>query len=211
MSQQGYQYDLIILVADKSMEVSLKGILKNHERLGIRPLPEQKCKILSGLQDAGCFKRCEDFLRPYSKEYQFALVMLDREGSGKEHFSRVEIEADIERRLANSGWAERAKAIVFDPELEIWVWSNSPKVDEVLGWNQELILRDWLRANGWLNENEIKPVRPKEALEAVLRVIKKPWSSAIHFQLAQQISFQRCEDKSFLKLKNLLKEWFPKE
>ncbi len=212
MSQRREVNDLIVLVADKNMEFSIKGILENHHRLGIRALPEEKRKTLQGAQDAGTFRRCADFLRPYTKDYKFALVMIDREGSGQEGYSRIEIEKNIEERLAGSGWDDRAKAVVFDPELEIWVWSDSPKVDEVLEWGtRQPTMRDWLKENGWLVADEIKPKRPKEALAAVLKLLRKPWSSSIHLSLAQQVSFQRCTDASFIKLKTLLQEWFPQE
>ena len=44
------------------------------------------------------------------------------------------LETEAEQRLSSSGWDDRAVAIVLDPELEIWVWSDSPEVDDVLGW-----------------------------------------------------------------------------
>jgi hypothetical protein len=130
--------DLVVLVADKNIEFAIKGILENHHKLGVRPLPEEQRKILQAQQDAGCFRRCDDLLRPFSRDFNHALVLLDREGSGKEKLSREEMESDIEKRLGASGWEdERAVAVVFDPELEIWVWSDSPQVDEVLNWGHE--------------------------------------------------------------------------
>jgi hypothetical protein len=210
MSQPNQINDLIVLVADKNMEFAIKGILENHHKLKIQPLPEMRRRILGGLQDGGCFRRCDDFLRSFSGLYKYALVMLDREGSGQEDLSRVEIENHIEKRLAATGWGERAKAIVFDPELEIWVWSDSPQVDEVLGWvTHQPDLRNWLIENNWLKAGETKPKRPKEAVEAVLREVKRSKSSSIYFALAQRVSFGRCTDPAFLKLKNQLREWFP--
>jgi hypothetical protein len=204
--------DLVVLVADKNMEFAVKGILENHRKLGIHPLPEERRKILQAQQDAGCFRRCDDLLRPFSKDFNYALVMLDREGSGKETLSREQMEADIENRLAISGWDDRAVAIVFDPELEMWVWSDSPQVDEVLGWGTRMpSLRTWLIEKAWLQSGEIKPVRPKEALEDVLRQVRRARSSAIYLELAQKVSFQKCTDPAFLKMKRYLQDWFPKE
>lgn len=203
--------DLVVLVADKNMEFAVKGILENHRKLGIHPLPEERRTILQAQQDAGCFRRCDDLLRPFSKDFTHALVLLDREGSGKEKLSREEMEADIEKRLAASGWNERAVAVVFDPELEIWVWSDSPQVDEVLGWGTRAPnLRTWLVEKAWLQPGEIKPARPKEALEDVLREIRRARSSAIYLELAKKVSFQKCTDPAFLKMKETLQNWFPK-
>lgn len=204
--------DLVVLVADKNIEFAVKGLLENHRKLGIHPLLEARRKILQAQQDAGCFRRCDDLLRPFSKDFNHALVMLDREGSGKETLSREEMEADIENRLAISGWGDRAVAVVFDPELEIWVWSDSPQVDEVLGWGTRTPnLRTWLVEKVWLQSGEIKPARPKEALEDVLRQVRRARSSAIYLELAQKVSFQKCTDPAFLKLKRYLQDWFPKE
>ncbi len=204
--------DLVILVADKNMEFAVKGLLENHKKLGLHPLPEERRKILQAQQDAGCFRRCDDLLRPFSKDFNHALVMLDREGSGKEKLSRKEMEDDIENRLAVSGWEDRAVAVVFDPELEIWVWSDSPQVDMVLDWGtRSPNLRAWLVEKLWLQPGEIKPARPKEALEAVLREVKRARSSAIYLELAQKVSFQKCTDPAFLKMKQTLQNWFPKD
>ncbi len=203
--------DLVVLVADKNMEFAVKGILENHRKLGIHALPEERRTILQAQQDAGCFRRCDDLLRPFSKDFNHALVLLDREGSGKEKLSREEMESDIENRLAISGWDDRAAAVVFDPELEIWVWSDSPQVDEVLGWGTRMpSLRNWLISQNWLQPGTIKPTRPKEALEAVLREVKRARSSAIYLELTQKVSFQKCIDPAFLKLKKQLQDWFPK-
>jgi len=45
-----------------------------------------------------------------------------------------EIETRIEENLVNNGWAkEDIACIVFDPELEIWVWTSSPAIPKNLG------------------------------------------------------------------------------
>jgi hypothetical protein len=45
-------------------------------------------------------------------------------------------------------------------------------------------------------------------LEKALRIVRKPRSSSIYFQLAQRISFRNCTDASFSKLKLCLTRWF---
>jgi hypothetical protein len=120
------------------------------------------------------------------------------------------LEADVEQRLATNGWADRARAIVIDPELESWVWSKSPEVDKALGWAGHVpALRPWLTQNGWLHESEAKPARPKEAMDAALRVVRRPRSSAIFRELAERVSFRRCTDAAFGKLITTLQTWFP--
>jgi len=142
--------------------------------------------------------------------YDHAMVVFDRHGSGREQETRETIEADVERRLARNGWGNRAAAIVLDPELEIWVWSDSPEVPLTLGWGQrEPNLQTWLTDNGFLVEGNSKPQDPKEAMEKVLRIVRKRRSSAIYRELANKVSLRRCVDPAFVKLTTTLQKWFP--
>jgi hypothetical protein len=202
--------ELIVLVADKNMEFAVKGILSRFNALGIREVaPEIN---VDPENDPGCLLRGHLFLRPFVNQYAHALILLDREGSGRERICRETLESEIEERLNRSGWGNRAAAIVIDPELEMWVWSDSPHVDSVLGWEgKEPALRNWLQERGYLQEGRIKPGRPKEAMEQALRTVRKPRSSSIYQQLARKVSLERCTDSSFVKLKTILQGWFPSE
>ncbi|MCU0285909.1 MAG: hypothetical protein MUF15_05875 [Acidobacteria bacterium] len=136
------------------------------------------------------------------------MIIFDKEGCGKE-ISREELEREMEKRLAISGWNERAAAVVIDPELENWLWSDSPGVEIVLGWkDKNPPLRRWLEDKGFFIGDSIKPSRPKEALESALRIVNKPRSSSIFYQLAKAVSVKRCQDPAFLKLKRKLCQWF---
>jgi hypothetical protein len=136
--------------------------------------------------------------------------MFDREGCGNERLSGVDLEAEVEGRLQVNGWGYRAKAVVIDPELESWVWSDSPEVEKTLGWTGRTpVLRSWLNENGFLEAGVAKPARPKEALEAILRVVRKPRSSAIYQELARSVSLKRCVDAAFARLRATLQGWFP--
>jgi hypothetical protein len=204
-----YQQDLVVLVADKNMEFSMKGILCRPKALGINQID---FKVYRHPQkDPGCLLYGHNFLRPFANKFRNALIMLDRQGCGKENVKRKELETQLEERLSSSGWGNRAAAIVIDPELEEWLWSDSPEVDAALGWRGKYpSLREWLINKGFLKENGIKPSPPKEALEKALREVRKPRSSSIFFQIADKISLKRCQDKAFLKLKEKLIQWFGK-
>ena len=155
--------------------------------------------------DPACSRRAHDFLRPFVNLYAHALVVFDREGSGQEHHSREVLEKSVHDLLSKSGWGERAAALVIDPELEAWVWSASPHVASILGWggaSPDLI--SWLARKGFLLEDQIKPGRPKEAMELALREVRKPRSSSIYFQLAKKVSLHGCADSAFVKLKHCL-------
>ena len=120
-----------------------------------------------------------------------------------------ELQNSLNERLAHSAWGERAKTIVLAPELGVWIWNDSPHVDEAAGWkNRNPGLRPWLIDNGWLQEGEIKPARPKEAFDQALRAARKPRSASLYEQIAQKVSLRRCKDEAFLELKGILSLWF---
>jgi hypothetical protein len=135
--------------------------------------------------------------------------MFDFEGCGVESKTAQEIENEMEEALGNH-WGERGSVVVIEPELDIWVWSDSPHVDRVLGWaDRTPNLRNWIVSQGYMLPDQEKPIRPKEALEKALYVAKKPRSSAIYQSLAERVSLARCSDRAFKKLRETLRRWFP--
>lgn len=207
MSPEVDAKDLIALVADKSMECTLIGLLSRPLALDIRSIVYDI--YVHPERDPACLHKAASFLRPHASAYRHALVVFDREGCGKEQRPRGQLEADVERTLANSGWRDRAAAIVIDPELENWAWSDSPQVDRILGWAESLKgLRQWVSEQGF-SISKGKPDRPKEAMEAALRQARKPRSSALFRQLGEHVSLDRCQDRAFGKLRAQLRAWFP--
>ncbi len=203
------QNDLIILLPDRDYEAVFDGLLNNRTHaLGIRDITYEKFRYVH--KDAGCRKYCADVLRPHIRQFLYAIVIFDHEGCGTEHQSRIDIEAELEANLSFNGWANRSSVIVISPELEMWIWSDSPEVDEILGWaGIQPSLRSWLKSPAnFLDEHESKPGRPKEALEATLRNVRKPKSPSLFQELAERVSLHRCTDPSFIKLKSVLVNWF---
>lgn len=198
--------DLVILVADKNMEFAVKGILSRPQALSIRQISFEL--FVHPHNDPGCLNDGHHFLRTSLNKSAHALVLFDREGCGREHLTRQQLEQQTEANLFRSGW-QQAAAIVLDPELEVWVWSDSPHTAEILGWkNKQPPLNRWLKNQGFLNEGQIKPPRPKESMEAALRQVRKPRSSVLYRRLAENVSFGRCTDEAFNKLKMTLQNWF---
>lgn len=200
--------DLIVLAADKNIESAVIGLL-GRESLGIRTI---KFDIfVHRNRDPGCLHQSAQFLRNFINQYQYALVMFDRDGCGKPD-SRENLELDVEQRLIDVGWQHRSTVIVLDPELEVWVWSHSLHVPESLGWqNQTMSLRSWMIEQNHLEENHVKPPHPKDAMEAVLKQVRKPRSSSIYLQLAQKVSLRGHLEPAFVKFQTTLQTWFPKE
>ena len=201
--------DLVVLVPDRNMEAGFHGILVRPEALSIRSIDYQI--FVHPDRDPGCFLRGHTFLVSQLRRFSTALVIFDRVGCGREDRSRADLEAEVELRLRGTGWEDRAGAICIDPELENWVWSNSPNVDSALGWeSRHPDLRSWLSTNGFLLPGVPKPSDPKMALEAALYEVRKPRSSSIYRKIAQEVSLVRCRDSAFRKLRELLRTWFPR-
>lgn len=203
--------DLVVLAADKHISVSLDTLLdQRQDDLGIRKLSYQTFRH-SG-KDPGCRIKAAEFLRPFNRQYNYALVVFDRRGCGSPDLPE-EIQKNVETDLSRNGWSNRSKVIVIDPELEAWVWSRCSKVAEVLGWGTDFeLLQRWLSDKGLWPARCTKPQDPKRALEKVLRHKKKqPRSSALFKKLAASIQFNTCRDTAFKELKRTLRTWFPKE
>lgn len=208
MTGEQFPQELVVLVADKSMEFAMKGILGRSQSLQIQEI--SPVFHVHPERDPGCLLRGDAFLKSFVNQFAHALILLDREGSGENNLSREKMETGIENQLSQSGWGDRAAAVVIDPELEMWVWSDSPQVDVVLGWNNRVpALRPWLQQKGYLQAAQVKPSRPKEALELALKTARKPRSSSLYHELSLKVNLGRCIDPSFIKLKTVLQKWFP--
>ena len=181
--------DLIVLLADKDAEFSMQGILANPLRLGIRDITHKLVADRQG-KDPGVFRKCHDILRSSLGLYNHALVVFDHDGCGSQK-NREALESEIEKRLAQNGWHDRCAAVVIDPELEVWVWSDSPHVPDVLGWPSTIAeLKRTLEEAGYLTHGRMKPHHPKEAVNQILRLSHKRHSSALFLELAQRVSLE---------------------
>jgi len=200
--------DLVVLAADKDMEHALKGLFTRPKALDIRSI---EADILVHPQhDPACARRGVAFLSNLSERYRYGLLMFDHEGSGREQERTEDLQKSLNEDFARSAWGDRAKAIVLSPELEAWIWTDSPHVEDVTGWrSRHPPLRRWLTDRGWLRENEAKPEQPKEAFQAALREARRPRSSSLYQQIAERVSLRHCTDRSFLEFKDVLRNWFP--
>jgi hypothetical protein len=201
------QADLLVLTADADTQNGVAALLERHDDLGIRPL---RARVLRHpARDPGCRRRSCDFLRPYLRQYERALVVFDRHGCGDEH-ARTRIEEDVEALLAANGWDGRSAAVVIDPELEAWVWAESAAVARVLGWEgRGPTLREWLVESSLSASATQKPSDPKSAMRRALREVRQPLSAGLFAELARVVPFDSCVDPAFGKLRSTLRHWFP--
>lgn len=198
--------DLVVLVADKNMEAVATSLLSRSQDLGIRHLSFDI--FVHPRRDPGCLNEAHDFLHPFRSVYRFALVMFDHEGCGREEVPAEQLADEMKQRLEGSSWASRAEVVILDPELEVWAWSDSPDLPRIIGWSEPVSLREWLTEQGaWLSDRA-KPQRPKEALETVLRFVRRPRSSALYGELARSVSLEGRTEPAFVRLTTALRRWF---
>ncbi|MFQ5734022.1 MAG: hypothetical protein ACE5KM_18950, partial [Planctomycetaceae bacterium] len=111
MSSPESQLDLVVLVADRDMEATLDGLLGRYQALNIRPIDFHVFRHPG--HDSGCRSQGVDFLRSFCRKYQHAILIFDREGSGRDADPPDTIEVDIELNLKRNGWDDRAMTIVL--------------------------------------------------------------------------------------------------
>jgi len=197
--------DLVILVADSQMKAALEAILSRHKSLSIHPVIFD-IFVHSG-RDPGVYVKGGNFLSAFACQYQYAMVMLDLEWQGSSGDCRA-MANKIQQDLDRNGWQNRSRVIVIAPELDIWVWSDSPQVSRLLQMSWPRI-KAIAKARDIWSVGSLKPHRPKELLEAVLRQAHVHRSASLYNKLSSTVSFNRCIDPAFIELKSTLKTWFP--
>ena len=203
--------DLVCLVADRNMEATISGLLERPHALGIRPITREV--PVHEERDPGCCHHPMKVLGPYRKNAEHALIVLDHAWEGVPAASGAELESWIEdNRLKREGLADWTVPVVIEPELEVWVFSDSPHVDKVLGWtDRNPGLRKALERQGLWSPGDPKPTDPKAAFEWTLRTARKRPISSMYFrELARKVSTRRCQDRAFLRFKRILQNWFPR-
>lgn len=198
--------DLVVLVADKNMQFALQGALARPQALGVRPFSFEFRSHMG--RDGGVRTTGADVLAREVTRFQHALMLLDFEGCGQEEDAPLAIEAQLDQQLRKV-WNANAKAIVISPEVDAWLWGNDAVLRDALHWPQDGTIRDWLRGKGFVFNADEKPLRPKEALDAMRPVHKQARSSAMYERVTKRISLQNCTDAAFIRLRTQLQAWFP--
>ena len=206
MSAVALRRDLVLLVADKSIAQAITGLLQRPQALGMRRIDYEM--RVHQQRDPGCRVDAAAFLRPFARQFEHALVVFDRDGSGSDA-ARQEIEEGVESELRRNGWCGRARVVVIDPELEVWVWTPSRGLANELGWGSRFAaLREWLSENGHWPTQTAKPPDPKRAMEAAMQARRRPKSASTFRRLAEVLPFRDCSDDAFQKLRTVLVDWF---
>jgi hypothetical protein len=197
---------LVVLCADKKIEATIGALLQRAGSLKIRPV-EFEIKV-HPQRDPGCYHQAAAFLRPLRASFEHALVVFDKAWEGAPSQDAAELTGRVQEALA-ADWGDAGDVVVIDPELEVWVWSDSPHVETILGWKgRKPALREWLIDEGLWGGGSPKPENPKTAVERAVREVRARWTAAVCKRLAETVSVERCTDSSFGRLKGLLSKWF---
>ncbi len=200
--------DLVVLVADKDARYGLQGFLARHHLPSIRPVNLEPSDIIVYNQhDSGVIRDATTLLRPFLSSHRYALVCFDLEGCGK-CGEAANLERQVEEDLSRNGWQQRSISVIFEPELERWLWNGSAAFAKYLKLDTYALLQKSLEQN-FVFDHAGKPIRPKEAFRAALRNAKMPLSSSLYEELGRSLSASRCQERSFLKLIATLQVWFP--
>lgn len=207
MSQSAPQKDLVVLVADAHIQQTIEDLLHQSESLGIAQIAFDIFRHNN--KDSGCRTQAVNYLRQHINFYTHSLVVFDRHGCSSSD-SRVDIQNQVELGLRRNGWQDRSKAIVIDPELEVWIWGCQEALP-VLGWQDGYdSLRHWLRQKRLWPDSALKPPDPKKALKAVMgRTKQRRLSGVLYGQIAHAVNFEHCQDAAFNEFRNTLQSWFP--
>ncbi len=183
------------------------GALSRPPAMGIRPI-RFKIWVHAG-RDGGVRVSGAKMARTGKGQFDHALVIFDYEGCG-DQAPVNEIERNIDSQL-ECDWEGNARAVVIAPEVDIWMWGNDNALGEVLRWQEGNSVREWLCERNWQFDANGKPLRPKEALEALRKHQREPRSSRFYEEIALKLSLRRCSDPAFIRLRDLLRAWFPAE
>jgi hypothetical protein len=210
--------DLLVYVADGNMAEAVGGFLDRdqaHLVIGCAPFMfdgRTDIKVAKGQNDPGVYARADALMQPFAKEYVRAVVIMDEEWEGSPGVAAIE--ERVGGHLFVAGWSpDRARALVVSPEADVWLWSDSPHTAAALGWASWDVLRPALEQEGFLEPDQRKPSRPKEAAEWALRNGPKriPRSSKLYRQVSGKASVRRCEDTVLVAFMDQLRTWFPPE
>lgn len=211
--------DCLFFVADTNMANVVDGFLSRGHlqgRIGCRDfLFDFDSDVLEAPRlgmgsDGGIYRYCHSLLQEngYMDTHERLIVMLDQQFGSELPASTVREE--ILGRLRANGWGDdKADVVVIDPELEVWIWQDSPHVHAAVGFADAGSLREALKNDSDWPDGHVKPLQPKELFQAVCRRYRTVYSPALYRDIVERVSVRSCTDAAFQQLVATLCRWFP--
>lgn len=215
--------DIVWLIPDLECQATIKGFLERPDfHLSLEcgafhfSIQDDLLRDAQG-KDPGVWKRAHEFLRGKQYTHRYAVIILDNAWEGSP--GPIRIEQNIVRNMRSCGWDQaRFEVIVIDPELETWIWQDSPLLDQAFEHVRPPSLRQKLatvthKSSGQVlwPQGEPKPPDPKEAVETVLSMYRLGPASPVFNEIASKVGVGQCQDPAFQKLIAALQRWFPVE
>lgn len=208
--------DCVFFVADKTMRETFLGFLSREDRdrqLGCSSFlfdPAEDLFFAAGQNDCGLNKRADALLSAFRHSHHKAVVALDCEWDGSP--GQAEIIKNILTQLLESGWAaDEVIVIAIEPELEQWIWQDSPVLADELRMDAPRGLKAALSERGLWPQDAAKPPLPKELFIQLRRENNVKLSSSVFKRIAAKVPVAACQDSEFRRLVNQLQLWFPAE
>ena len=89
--------DLVALVADSTMNSVLTNLLDRDKAFGIRKIQIEI--FVHPHHDPGVYNDAGNFLSPFTINFEYALVLFDREGCGQENKSSTELQSIVQKQM----------------------------------------------------------------------------------------------------------------
>lgn len=208
--------DCIFFVADKTMRETFLGFLSREDRptqLGCGSFafdPAEDLFFAAGQNDPGLNTRAGSLLSPFLQSHRKAVVVLDCDWEGSP--GQAQILLNVTTLLQQSGWArEDIIVIAIEPELEQWIWQDSPVLSDELRMKAPLGLKATLNQRGLWPAEAAKPPFPKDLFIQLRRENNVKLSSSIFKRIASRVPVAACGDSEFRRLVAQLQAWFPAE
>ncbi len=206
--------DCMFYVADMNMAETFKGFLTRqqfHQSLACGAFAFDPLHDLGravGKTDGGLWRHAGGLCKGFLQTHRHLVVCLDRDFGGSP--GQAQVRQDVEQQLLAAGWQQgQFVVLVIDPELEQWIWQDSPHVETALKHASPPSLRQVLLNSGDWPAGHAKPNSPKEVLERLVdENLRGNRSSTIYSKITSRISVRNCVDGEFLALQTALQRWF---
>jgi hypothetical protein len=202
--------DLLVVLEGRDDKEVMRAVLNRPNDLGIRTITfelDRRSRAVPTQEP--------DLARDQRKEFQFAICLWDHVGSPYENERPAQAQGKVQARLNQNTLRDCSKALVIDPELEIWLWQDQAAIATVLEVNAPQLIEwldDWQK--GYFPDKNIGALIeqfPKEALEAVFQRAKEKPSAALYRRIASEANLGLwSQASSFQQMRRALRKWFPR-
>ncbi len=202
--------DLFVVMEGRRDRAVMEAVLNRPYDLGIQPITYEFDLRFSAVRTGG-----PDAGRERRGEFRYVICLWDHQGSGEENKPPSRVQGEVQARLNRNTLKGFSKALVIDPELEIWLWRDRTAIASILEVDENRLtewLNDWRQAQFPKQTVEtLLQQFPKEALEEVMRRAGEKPDAALYGRITAIANLQRwSKEPSFRRLCSTLRKWFAK-